>query len=240
LEEGGSGAGELYLNDFPQALLTDERLATLTFAASANDWTSWQYATDLAFSLGAFTTANQLQPSAAFLSDSSRDLSGQSIIAIGSSSAINASAWNANLPLQFEADGSLATLSLDGIQFLTADEQDLGILQITRQAESNAPLFCIAGNSPAGLQAAVMAAQVGLGEVLSSSANVRIIDSQQVPHDELIEKPVIATPQESTSMAWYQRWLGLNMEKANFYLLAGSTLVTVLFILWMVAGRKKK
>ena len=240
LEEGGSQAGDLYLNDFPQALLTDENLSTLTFVAAADDWQNWLYAADLAYRLGAFTASGPLQPSAAFLDADLADLSGQSILLIGSSAEIGASAWNDNLPLPFEANGILPSLSFEGVQFQTADEQDLGELQITRQSESGAPLFSVTGSSAAGLNAAVAAARQGLTDKLSSSANVTVIDGEGNGHDLLIEKPVSAAVDESAAPKWYERLLGKNMEKANFYLLAASLVLTALYILWMAAAKPKQ
>ena len=240
LEEGGAQTGDLYLSDFPQALLTDENLSTLTFVAAADDWQNWLYAADLAYRLGVFTASGPLQPSAAFLADDPQSLGGQSILLIGSSAEIGASAWNAVLPLPFEADGLLPSLSFEGVQFQTADEQDLGELQITRQSESGAPLFSLTGSSAAGLNAAMAAAQQGLTDELSSAANVTVIDGEQNGHDLLIEKPVSAAVDEGATPKWYERLLGKNMEKANFYLLAGSLVLTVLYILWMATAKPKR
>ena len=240
LEEGGAQAGDLYLNDFPQALLTDGSLSTLTFVSAADDWQNWLYAADLAYRLGGFTASGPLQPSAAFLDTDLAGLSSQSILLIGSTPEISASAWNDSLPLPFEADGSLPSLSFDGVQFSTAAGQDLGVLQITRQPDSNAPLFCLAGSSADGLTSAVTAAQQGLTIELSSAANVTVIDGEQNGHDLLTEKPASAAADESGTPKWYQRLLGQNMEKANFYLLAGSLILTVLYILWMATAKTKK
>ena len=240
LEEGGTQTGDLYLSDFPQALLTDENLSTLTFVAAADDWQNWLYAADLAYRLGVFTASGPLQPSAAFLADDPQSLGGQSILLIGSSAEISASAWNAVLPLPFEADGLLPSLSFEGVQFQTADEQDLGELQITRQSESGAPLFSLTGSSPAGLNAAMAAAGKGLTDELSSAANVTVIDGEQNGHNLLIEKPVSAAVDEGAAPKWYERLLGKNMEKANFYLLAGSLVLTVLYILWMTTAKPKR
>jgi hypothetical protein len=240
LEEGGAQAGGLLLNDFPQALLTDERLSTLTFVSAADDWQSWLYAADLAYRLGAFTASGQLQPSAAFLEDDPQSLSGQSVLLIGGTAKIAASAWNEALPLPFEANGALPSLSFEGVQFLTAGEQGLGVLQVTRQPDSSAPLFCLAGSSADGLTSAVTAALQGLTDELSSSANVTVIDGEGNGHDLLIEKPVSATEDEGGTLKWYERLLGQNMEKANFYLLAGSVVLTALYILWMATVKPKR
>jgi hypothetical protein len=240
LEEGGAQAGDLLLNDFPQALLTDERLSTLTFVSAADDWQSWLYAADLAYRLGAFTASGQLQPSAAFLEGDPQSLSGQSVLLIGGTAKIAASAWNEALPLPFEANGALPSLSFEGVQFLTAGEQGLGVLQITRQPDSNAPLFCLAGSSADGLTSAVTTALQGLTNELSSSANVTVIDGEGNGHNLLIEKPVSAAEDEGGTAKWYERLLGQNMEKANFYLLAGSVILTALYILWMVTVKPKR
>jgi len=240
LEEGGAQAGDLLLNDFPQALLTDERLSTLTFVSAADDWQSWLYAADLAYRLGAFTASGQLQPSAAFLEGDPQSLSGQSVLLIGGTAKIAASAWNEALPLPFEANGALPSLSFEGVQFLTAGEQGLGVLQVTRQPDSNAPLFCLAGSSADGLTSAVTAALQGLTNELSSSANVTVIDGEGNGHDLLIEKPVSTAEDEDGTAKWYERLLGKNMEKANFYLLAGSVILTALYILWMATAKPKR
>jgi hypothetical protein len=240
LEEGGAQAGDLYLSDFPQALLTDESLSTLTFVSDADDWQNWLYAADLAYRLGVFTASGPLQPSAAFLTDAPQGSSGQSILLLGGSAEIGASAWNDSLPLPFETNGVLPSLSFEGIQFQTADEQDLGELQITRQSESDAPLFSLTGSSAAGLEAAMMAVQKGLTDKLSSSANVTVIDGEGNGHDLLIEKPVSAAMDEGSTAKWYERLLGQNMEKANFYLLAGSVILTALYILWMATVKTRK
>lgn len=240
LEEGGGQAGDLYLSDFPQALLIDESLSTLTFVSAADGWQNWLYAADLVYRLGAFTASGPLQPSAAFLDADLADLSGQSILLIGSSAEISASAWNDSLPLPFEANGRLPSLSFDGVQFSTASNQDLGVLQITRQSASGTPLFSLTGSSAAGLEAAVAAALQGLTDKLSSSANVTVIDGEGNGHDLLIEKPISAAADESSPPKWYERLLGQNMEKANFYLLAGSVILTTLYILWMAAAKPKR
>ncbi|MDK2980546.1 MAG: cellulose synthase operon protein [Chloroflexota bacterium] len=240
LDSGGGGAADLYLADFPQALLTDERLSSLTFVAAADDWQSWLYAADLVYRLGGFTASDQLQPSAAFLDSAMDDLSGQSILLIGTTQAIGASAWNDALPLPFEADGALPALSFEGVQFSIAGSQDLGVLQITRQSGSGTPLFSLAGSSAQGLRAAVTAAQQGLSEKLSADANLSVIDGQQVGHELLIEKPAGAPAEEASSSKWYQRLLGQNMEKADFYLLAGSVVLTALYILWMATSKPKR
>ena len=240
LEEGGAQAGDLYLNDFPQALLTDESLSTLTFVAAAQDWQNWLYAADLAYRLGGFTAAGPLRPSAAFLGTDRADLSGQSVLLIGSTAEIGASAWNEVLPLSFEADGSLPSLSFDGVQFSTAGGQDLGELQITRQSESGAPLFSLTGNSADGLNAAMIAAREGLSDRLSSAGNVTLIDGEQNSHELLIERPVSTSAEDGGTLKWYERLLGQNMEKANFYLLAGSVILTALYVLWMATAKSKR
>ncbi len=241
LEEGGGQAGGLFLDDFPQALLTDETLSTLTFVSAAADWQSWQYAADLAFQLGTYSAASQLQPSAAFLEGSAQDLSGQSLVLIGSSGTLGASVWKDVLPLAFEADGSLSSLTFNGIQFLSGAEQDLGVLQIARQSENDAALYCIAGNSAAGLRTAVAAAQAYLENKPATSANVAVIDGENNTHYLTLEKAGSAAADvEDGQLHWYERILGQNMEKANFYLLAGSVLLTALFILWMFMDKTKK
>ena len=45
---------------------------------------------------------------------------------------------------------------------------------------------------------------------------------------------------EGAAPKWYERLLGKNMEKANFYLLAGSLVLTVLYILWMATAKPKR
>ena len=240
LEEGGAQAGDLFLNDFPQALLTDESLSTLTFVSAADDWQNWLYAAKLAYRLGGLTAAGPLQPSAAFLDADPEKLNGQSILLIGSMAEISASAWNEVLPLPFEADGTLPSLSFEGVQFQTEEAQDLGVLQITRRPESGTPLFSLAGNSANGIIAAMTAAQEGLTDKLSSAGNVTIIDGEQNGHDLLIEKPVSPTAEEGGTAKWYERLLGQNMEKANFYLLAGSVILTALYILWMATSKTTK
>ena len=240
LEEGSAQAGDLYLNDFPQALLTDESLSTLTFVAAAQDWQNWLYAADLAYRLGGFTASGPLRPSAAFLGTDRADLSGQSVLLIGGTVEIAASAWNDVLPLSFEADGSLPSLSFDGVQFSTAGDQDLGVLQIVRLSESGAPLFNLAGNSAGGLNAAMTAAREGLSGRLSSAGNVTLIDGEQNGHELLIEKPVSTSAEDGGTLKWYERLLGQNMEKADFYLLAGSVILTALYILWMATSKPRR
>lgn len=240
LEEGNLQAGDLYLNDYPQALLTDESLSTLTFVAAAQDWQNWLYAADLAYRLGGFTASGPLRPSAAFLGADRADLGSQSVILIGSTAEISASAWNDVLPLSFGADGSLPSLSFDGVQFSTAEGQDLGVLQIVRQSDNGVPLFSLAGNSANGVNAAMTAAREGLIDKFSSAGNVTLIDGEQNGHALLIEKPVSPGAEESGAMKWYERLLGQNMEKADFYLLAGSVILTALYILWMATGKPKR
>ena len=114
------------------------------------------------------------------------------------------------------------------------------MLQITRQSESGAPLFSLTGNSANGLGAAMIAAREGLNDRLSSAGNVTLIDGEQNGHELLIEKPVSTSAEDGGTLKWYERLLGQNMEKADFYLLAGSVILTALYVLWMATAKSKR
>jgi hypothetical protein len=242
LEEGVAQSSNDGLDGLPESILTDNSLANLTFVADRDDWQSWQYASGLAYILGTFTDAEVLRPSAFFEDAAVKDHPELTFILLGKTTDLPfLMQINDDLPLAFNEDGSLDPASMSGIQFSMDASQPIGILQTVRLVDSGPLMFCVLGNSDAGLKSAYTAANSAIQEKIGTSANIEIIDGIGDAHFFLVEQTTPAVDSAQTSQSkWYERIFGLNTEKTNQYLLIGTTLVTVCFIIWTGVSNSKK
>lgn len=228
------------LSDLPGILFSDHALSDLTFIADQLDQQSWKFASKIAFSLGTFTNSAILQPSALFTeSFQGGTFTGTAILLGKTDSLPFTTNLNTILPLSLETNGDMETVPMDGIQFQFQEGQSFGLLEITRQPDSQAVFLFVMGNDESGMQSAFQAVQNRLFANDGSYANVEIIDGELNTHTYNLEQPSTKAEEDQPQENWMQQILTMQIENTTIYLLIGMVIITVFFTLWIIADNAR-
>ncbi len=237
-----TGGKKTEFNNLPWMFLEDEQLADLTFISLDDDFTNWQRASQLAYALGSYTSANVLTPSAADLQSLLAEAPKGNFILLGRWDAIPEDApINRWLPLPFNAQTAMDRLTIDGTQFSIADGRDYGILESGSDPESGNRILAVLGNSPESLEYAFNALKEMLTAQSGASANLLIIDSQDHVYEFLIEQPADTQDAgEARKTGWLERVMAASGNQMAVYLLAVVGSITIVFLVWLISGRRRR
>jgi len=228
------------LNDLPDVLLSDHSLSDLAFVADPTDLQSWEYAAQMAFHLGSLTESAVLQPFAIFAETFKENTTVHTAVVIGMTGEIPfTSGLNANLPLPLKENGVLEDVLFDGIQFQIEEDQAFGILEITTLPNSNTLIVSILGSTTEGLKNVFLAAQNRIFNNDGSTANIEIVDGENNLHTFSITPAITATDDTQINENWIQRYLNFEGEKTVIYLLIGFSVITAVYVFWIIADRAK-
>jgi len=237
-----NGSNIYSLKNLPSALLRDESFSNLKFTVGRNEKRDWEYASQLAFSLGKFTLSDIIQPSVQFSTTGVNFEENTDYIIIGLMDEIpEESGANKYLPLPYKTDGTLTNEAFEGIQYKINSDQDIGIIESVLLPDQQTTILGIFGNSTNGLKSAVSNLIAELSASDNENINVAIIDSVDDIHYYLIEQKIISDNGEVEPRgAWISQLLGDINNNLPFLLLIIILSITIAFTIWTKKSNSRR
>jgi len=227
------------LNNVHQSLLEASTFSNLVYVLDTQEISGWQFASQLALTLGALSDADIMRPAVRFVGELDEIDDQYDYVLIGDVSSIPfESGMNAFLPFPFEAGGVLPQESLGGVQFEVDAGENIGVIQSARVPEQNTTIIGVFGNSEQGLQSAMHMLIEQVTSDQMKNANLVIIDGAGESHAYLIQpESAVSGTEQAGSVSWLGRILSTALQSPALVLLIVFSIITIGFITWAI--RKK-
>ncbi len=227
------------LEDIPAVFLDNSSFSNLKFVVNQNDNANWKRASRIAYSLGNFTNANIMRPSARFPSPEMEITNGTIYILIGPTDESPFSGGiNDYLPLPFNENGTFDDAFFNGIQYEIDARQSFGILEITDLHDTQSIVMGLFGNSDKGIEAAFSSFVEKIESFSGHYANVELINNEGIRHVFLVEQELPAeNGVDISNSGWIKRFSNRIGDDAVLVVLFVMITVTIIYSIWAV---KKK
>jgi len=230
---------KMFLDDFPFPFAGNNRLGDLVFSLPPDQPDIWEQAMRLAYALGSTSTAEAFLPTVEYLPIENIDGLKNNTIVISTSGDIAGTFVNGLLPLPFAPDGSIPSVSKQGLAFNFGTGQPFGVASLTHLTETNKHILSISGKDISNITTMV---DLLIGEKIAyttSSPNVLLVNSNGNRFDFAIEDYLPAPPPQEDG--GFLEVILSNYESGLPFLLLGLIiLVIVVLIIWMGKNNKNK